>query len=71
MTRRKAGGYAHRRLLSDAKRANERARKLLRRAVDAHSAQAQAAMLCACALEMAAVNDALAEMQVLLCGSEP
>ena len=66
MTKPKLGGYRNRRALNAAWRANAQARDHLRRALEAHSAQAQAALLCSCALALAAVSDALAEMQALL-----
>jgi len=66
MTRPKLGGYRHRRALGAAWRANAQARDHLRRALEARSAQAQAALLCSCALALAAVSDALSEIQSLL-----
>jgi len=62
----KVGGYTHRRALGTAQRASAQAREHLQRALEAHSAQAQATLLCSCALALAQVADALAEMRALL-----
>jgi len=62
----KVGGYTHRRLVGELQRDNAQARKHLQFAHQAHSAQAQATLLCSCALALARVSEKLAEIQALL-----
>lgn len=66
MTKRRRAGYAHRRLVKHARRANVVACDKLQRALEARTTQAQATLLCSCSIALAQVSNALAEMQALL-----
>lgn len=66
MTRPKPGGYVHKRLVEQAQHASSKARRQLQQALGAQSPQAQATLLCACALSMAEVTATLGEIRALL-----
>jgi hypothetical protein len=66
MTKPKAGGYTHRRLVGKARRATGVAVEKLRRATEVRSAKAQALHLASCSLALAEVTAALADIEALL-----
>jgi hypothetical protein len=70
MTKPKFGGYVHRRMIQDSHQAAVKARNQLQRALGAQSPQAQATLLCACALALGDVIAKLTEMQLLLAADD-